>query len=368
MSVSTGFKSQVIAAITFVAICFPNLSRATSITLNSQPGDYVGGGITQTLTPIDGNFSISNTTGVAHVRLDAGDSSWSLDFAAPSGQPLVPGSYEGALRYPFQGSSAPGLDVSGSGRGSNTLKGRFDILQTVFDGSGKLQQFAANFEQHSEGKSAALFGNVTYNFADAKASPDEIRVATHMTSHQLQNLSPYLSQLANVPTGLFLAGQQGDYIVGPQTLTFVPTNASISVTGTASHISISVSSPSHNWHLDFVPPDVLPLTIGDWGNATRYPFQSPTKPGLSLVGDGRGSNQLTGDFEILDLGFGPTGSITRLDALFEQHSEGGVPASFGRIRFNAAVVPEPAAVTFLSPIMLGVSLVRRRRVYQRVVD
>jgi hypothetical protein len=35
-------------------------TATTYIYLNSQPGDYVGGGITQTLTTADGTFSLQN--------------------------------------------------------------------------------------------------------------------------------------------------------------------------------------------------------------------------------------------------------------------------------------------------------------------
>ncbi len=50
---------------------------------------------------------------------------WFLHLAAPAGQELLPGVYEGATRWPFQDPSTPGLDFSGDGRGCNTLTGRF---------------------------------------------------------------------------------------------------------------------------------------------------------------------------------------------------------------------------------------------------
>jgi hypothetical protein len=49
----------------FVCLFSAGASGATPktfLTLNSQPGDYVGQGITQTLTPADGTFSISNSS------------------------------------------------------------------------------------------------------------------------------------------------------------------------------------------------------------------------------------------------------------------------------------------------------------------
>ena len=57
--------SLVIFFISFVCLFSAVASGATPktfLTLNSQPGDYIGQGITQTLTPADGTFSVSNSS------------------------------------------------------------------------------------------------------------------------------------------------------------------------------------------------------------------------------------------------------------------------------------------------------------------
>jgi hypothetical protein len=136
-------------------------AQAQSATLyfNSQPGDYIGQGLQQTYTMVDGNFYASSTNGTQHVSVRFNGSHWwYLDFAASSGTPLTAGQYEGATRYPFQSPTGSGLDVFGDGRGCNTLTGRFVVLEAVYDGSGNVMQFAADFEQHCEGMTPALFG------------------------------------------------------------------------------------------------------------------------------------------------------------------------------------------------------------------
>src|SRR5262249_17940666 len=77
------------------------------------------------------------------------------------------------------------------------------------------------------------------------------------------------------------------------------------------------------------------LVAGTYEGATRYPFQSPTVPGLSISGDGRGCNTLTGRFVVLDVTYGPTGDVLGFAADFEQHCEGGSDALFGSIRFRS---------------------------------
>jgi hypothetical protein len=86
-----------------------------------------------------------------------------------------------------------------------------------------------------------------------------------------------------------------------------------------------------DWSLDFSAPNGQQLTTGTYLSATRYPFQAPTVPGLSFSGDGRGCNQLGGQFTIADFAYGSDGSVQRLTATFEQHCEGGGPALRGKI-------------------------------------
>jgi hypothetical protein len=83
--------------------------------------------------------------------------------------------------------------------------------------------------------------------------------------------------------------------------------------------------------------DYQPLRVGSYENATRYPFQSPTSPGLSVFGSGRGCNTLTGRFDVLEVSYSATGQIDRFSADFAQHCDGQPPALFGSIRYNATV-------------------------------
>ncbi|MGD8572720.1 MAG: hypothetical protein PVH98_09670, partial [Gammaproteobacteria bacterium] len=129
----------------------------------SQPGDYIGQGqefnidsSTATFTP-QRNYDNGVTVAVS------GDTWWYLDFAAPGDVELTQGAYEGAVRFPFQSITQPGLDVSGNGRGCNTLTGKFTVWEVVYNTDGTIGQFAADFEQHCEGVEPALFGAIRIN-------------------------------------------------------------------------------------------------------------------------------------------------------------------------------------------------------------
>ena len=140
----------------------PPTGDTTAIVFNSQTGDYIGAGLQQIFTPADGMFGAARNFDNG-VTIDFnGAAWWTLAFSAPGDALLVPGPYENATRWPFQSPTAPGLSVSGSGRGCNTVAGRFDVLEAVYGPGGQLLRFAADFEQHCEGMVPALFGGVRY--------------------------------------------------------------------------------------------------------------------------------------------------------------------------------------------------------------
>ena len=134
----------------------------TFLKFTSEPGDYIGGGQTLTFTPADTGFNsmISTDNREIAIHLSPSSSFWSLHLAAPAGTKLVPGVYEGATRWPFQAPPTPGLDFSGDGRGCNTLTGKFEVLEAKYAPFGYVERFHATFEQHCEGGTPALFGEV----------------------------------------------------------------------------------------------------------------------------------------------------------------------------------------------------------------
>ena len=143
-------------------------------------------------------------------------------------------------------------------------------------------------------------------------------------------------------TELFLDSEPGDSVGGGIQQTF--TEADGAFTGSRNFdngVSIDFNGPGHFWGLDFAAPNQADLIPGPYEDATRFPFQSPAGAGLSVSGDGRGCNTLTGRFDVLEAVYGPGGEVERFAAEFEQHCEGGDPALFGRILFNSTGPPFP---------------------------
>jgi hypothetical protein len=355
---------------------------------------------------------------VVTVRFD-GSTWWDLRFAAPAGATITPGVYEGATRWPFQSPTGPGLDVSGDGRGCNTLTGRFVVLEAVVDGLGNLAQFAADYEQHCEGGTPALFGSVRYRsavplgprlsvagtaayegdfgtasiaFAVSLSSPADQPVTVqyrtqdgtatagvdYVAASGTIVLSPgqtaatipvsvigdsgteadedFAIVLEN-PAGATLAfgnavativnddpdktvlifdSRPGDYIGQGRGFTLTPVDGVITATRSADN-TVSVGFDGSTWwDLYFAAPDDGPLVPGVYENAMRWPFQDPGRPGLSVSGDGRGCNTVTGRFVVHEAVY-DSGTPTRLAVDYEQHCEGGAAALFGWVRFNSSV-------------------------------
>ncbi len=134
-----------------------------------------------------------------------------------------------------------------------------------------------------------------------------------------------------VPTFCFFWSDPGDYIGGGATRRMVPPSYRFSASSSGSRVSLSLNGPSW-WYLDFQAPKNAPLAVGTYEGATRYPFQAPSVPGLSVSGDGRGCNQLSGRFTVREIDVAPNGRVRNFWATFEQHCERGTAALFGEVR------------------------------------
>jgi len=142
---------------------------STRVVMTSDPGDYIGGGKPWSYSPATANIRASGSRQHVGFSIDGADGSWwYADFAAPQGDILAPGTYLAATRWPFNG-TGPGLEVSGNGRGCNTLTGQFTVTDASFEPDGTLRTFGATFEQHCEGAAAALRG--AFEFRAGAAAP-----------------------------------------------------------------------------------------------------------------------------------------------------------------------------------------------------
>jgi hypothetical protein len=126
-------------------------------------------------------------------------------------------------------------------------------------------------------------------------------------------------------------------------------------------LSFSIAEPwtpeglSRYWNLELAAPKDASLSVGSYANATRWPFQETTTPGLTFSGNYRGNNRLTGSFNILESNVADDGTFS-FAVDFLQYDEESINAWIkGAIRYNSDLpvnlTPEPIVVD--PPIDLG---------------
>ncbi len=418
-----------VAATALLAAALPATAQASptsSVVMLSDPGDWVGGGTPRLFHAGTASITLAGGAGYVTVRVSGGTSGdyFDLDFAAPPGFALVPGYYVGAQRAPFREAGRPGIDISGDGRGCNTISGLFEVKDIAVNASGAVTRLWVLYEQHCEGGTAALFGEVKVGeppSADpALITPGTVRwpatdagrpstvvpvtlvafdapvtitapsiVGGDASSFLIrsedcsgQTLAPgqscqvwvrfvptaggtRLSTLRiagpggaqrDVPlqgfafggsTRVSMTSDPGDYIGQGRPWSYTPADALIAAGGSRQYAGFGVDGADGSWwYADFAPGRGDILAPGTYLNATRYPFNGDG-PGLSVSGNGRGCNTLTGQFTVNSANWWPDGRLRGISITFEQHCEGATPALRGTFEFRAG------DTTPLAPWMIG---------------
>jgi hypothetical protein len=151
-------------------------------------------------------------------------------------------------------------------------------------------------------------------------------------------------RLSAQTTALQLTSQPGDFIGGGKNQTFTPAEGTFTARRNFDNgVDIFFNGGPHSWALSFAAPRNAALVPGVYDGATRFPFQSPTGPGMDVSGEGLGCNTLTGRFAVLEAVYSLSGEVDRFAATFEQHCEGRVPALLGWVLINSTLPPPNGA-------------------------
>jgi hypothetical protein len=161
---------------------------------------------------------------------------------------------------------------------------------------------------------------------------------------------------AQAQTVIVLDSAPGDYIGAAQQRTLTAPEWSISYDGDTGFISLWADGASF-WSLEFQAPRGASFaTPARFAGATRYPFNSATEPGLSVSGEGRGCNQLTGWFEVVESLFDASGALARLALDFRQNCDNAAGSLYGAVRINSEVpvdLEAPRAVAGRAQAVFG---------------
>ncbi|HLL85041.1 MAG TPA: hypothetical protein VK420_20390 [Longimicrobium sp.] len=297
----------------------PNL-----VQLQSDAGDYIGGGGSFSYTQANSIISVSAIGNRLVVKI-SGDQEWHGEFQSPGalGQ-LEPGSYTNLKRYPFQEQGAGALSWFGEGRGCNDLTGAFTIDSVKYEGA-QLTAIDMRFEQRCSGGTTALRGTIHWAAGDTTTPQGPVVPIPSSLWRPAPGSTPVTQKY------LHLVSDPGDYIGQARSYNYVGSGFTVSATG--GRLVVSVTQ-GQRWNGVFQAMNVLTqLRPGYYGDLRRFPFHNPIRGGLDWSGEGRGCNTLTGWFAIDEITYS-AGRLKSVDLRFEQHCEGGAPALRGQIRWS----------------------------------
>lgn len=143
---------------------------------------------------------------------------------------------------------------------------------------------------------------------------------------------------------LTMTSEMGDYVGAGRTWAYDARTDGISVGaerwGTARAFVRAANGDF--WLLEFTAPGGARLSPGVYANAQRS--ADAGHPGLDVSGMGRGCNDLSGSFTVLDVSYGPYGYLQSLHVTFEQRCGVSTAALRGELDVTAPLAPDPVGV------------------------
>lgn len=316
----------------------PPAPLVSRVTLDSEPGDYIGGGSNFEYTKADSQLTLSVSGNLIEITVD-GDQRWSGSFQLPeSVSRIETGLYEGMTRYPFHSNTVGGLSWSGEGRGCNELTGSVDISTAEYTGN-TLEVLELSFEQRCDNSSGILRGELVWDVNDETSAPGPVVPVPSTLWAPSANTIPVSGNV------FYLESDSGDYVGDGRTYLYTNQNADLSLMTADRGVQFGVIG-DERWTGDFQHMDsIAELEPGYYPDLTRFPFGNPRKGALSWSGEGRSCGSLEGWFVIDDVTY-DTGMVASIEMRFEQRCSSSSAALNGFLRWSAAdtsVAPGPQA-------------------------
>ncbi|MFB6773460.1 hypothetical protein [Streptomyces sp. NPDC056337] len=282
-------------------------AAVTKYSHNSEAGDYIGQGAKAAYTPATATITAGGDAEYVRFRVwvESEDDVtwWDVELAAPKGEKLRPGVYRNAERASFRTGRSPGLDVSGDGRGCNEVWGQFSVNQIETDDTGAVSVLDASYVQRCDSASApALRGQVKFRAL------------------------PLSYSYSSDPDDWIARGASGTHTGATSTFGLRPWAG-------GEGLQYNVEGKREYYSALMTPPTGTRFEAG-----RTYPVANTDGEGvagLSVSGNGRACNTVTGSLTITDLARDEAGAVEAFAATFVQHCEGGDAALRGTIRYYA---------------------------------
>src|SRR5262249_45186622 len=125
---------------------------ATAVTMFSDPGEFIGGGLDREFDGTNASIGIAGDAHELAVNVSGGTAAgaFGLLFAAPPGDALAPGAvYLHAQTPVFRTAGHAGIDIAGDARGceGQNMDGAFEVRDLAFDPGGAVSRLWIVYQQ-----------------------------------------------------------------------------------------------------------------------------------------------------------------------------------------------------------------------------
>ena len=313
----------------------PSLWRASAgstppsgnyIYLASDAGDFIGGGKTTVLTQANAIVTVQSTTpGQLDLAVQADDNVSAVFRGAINSAQLQPGHYGPIQTWPTSNPVIGSMGWAQGGRGCNGVSGWFVVDDITYVGT-TIASIDLRFEQHCDSKPAALRGQIHWAPGDLTLPPGPV------FPPPADLWSPAAGTTPASGNYVYLQSDPDDWVGAGGTYLLTPSNSTITATTSGAQVTIN-AGPAAGFTGQFVGMNTISqLQPGYYADLHRFPFNNPTKGGMTVTAFNHGCNGNSGWF-VVDSVIYSGATLTSIDLRFEQHCEDAVPALHGRIRW-----------------------------------
>jgi len=264
--------------------------------VDSDAQDPVGAGTSALFGAADGIFLASKNykEGVSFHFIASGSSyppDWFVDMAGPHSAALVPGVYDPVSFYPYEPDDVAGLSVTRGYDPCSGTEGRFEVEDIQYGPGAEIASLRAAFEQRCAGSTAAVRGELRWNYDApilifAPASVDTSDGALVVVPvHAVDRAGGTLTLAA---TGLPAGAVFTDRRDNTGALEWTPTPQQVGDYRITFHARNAAGQEDSTWTRIHVRHDNRPPVV-------RLAYQSPVRPGVPTTFDASGTTDPDGD-------------------------------------------------------------------------
>ena len=302
--------------------------------VESDAGEFIGGGVASTLTPRNAVFTVRERAGQVQLEVSS-QWNWGLLLRAEGGfsAPRV-GVYQALESGYGDGDPAPHFSLAGSGKACGTSVAWLAIDEVEYVDN-QLQALSIRFEHRCDGAVGAVRGQFRWRADDPTLPAPPAAVPENFWQPQPTAIPADISYVA-------LDSQRSDFVGDGLKTTYTQANARITLVAIENRLELLVQG-EERWSATLQGPSGYPrLTTGFYTGLQRYPFHDRSRGGLAWSGEGRGCNEVTGSFVIDAISYGAQGQLESADFRLEQRCVEGFPgASWVGVRWRASDNTEP---------------------------